>query len=299
MVSVKTHIHQLQGKNFPKHAVIVPGANARAVMARVPDLFADLSCYSENEESVIDSDPIAQSQDSFYETCSSGHLRESLGTMDLPRKVTKIVQRVNFQNSVTEKTCRGKMKKRRLSPSFKSIADTDLETIINFKKEETIDRTLRSVTYQSLPDELMLLRTKSITLTDIDGRSMYLDFPELIVHSFQGETQKVKFEMAIYVPSGTSVHVTLSVQGQEKNKQLFLSVKDEKETKKLELKSMPGPQQTIGRHENHLFLWGQSGTTHNFNSAAYPDWFLGTYKENEPLLVTNHRGEEFITDFYI
>uniref|UniRef100_A0A6I8NJV8 Interleukin 1 beta n=1 Tax=Ornithorhynchus anatinus TaxID=9258 RepID=A0A6I8NJV8_ORNAN len=209
-------------------------------MARVPDLFADLmSCYSENEESVIDLDPIAQSQNSFYETHCSGHLRGSPGTMDPPRKVTKIVQktqRVNFQNSVTEKTSRGKIKKRRLSPSFNPITDADLETIINFRKEETVDYTLRSVTYRSLPDELTFFRKKSITLTDTDGRSMYLDFPDLIVHSFQGETQKVKFEMAIYMPVEASRHVTLSVQGPERNEQLFLSVKDEEDTKKLELK---------------------------------------------------------------
>ncbi|XP_073181293.1 interleukin-36 receptor antagonist protein-like [Lepidochelys kempii] len=41
------------------------------------------------------------------------------------------------------------------------------------------------------------------------------------------------------------------------------------------------------------------GSTHRFESATYPGWFLCTsQKSSEPIRITNHPGETEITEFY-
>uniref|UniRef100_A0A8C4VLG4 Interleukin-1 n=2 Tax=Gopherus TaxID=38771 RepID=A0A8C4VLG4_9SAUR len=41
------------------------------------------------------------------------------------------------------------------------------------------------------------------------------------------------------------------------------------------------------------------GSTHRFESAAYPGWFLSTsQKSSEPIRITNRIGETEITEFY-
>ncbi|KAL8174107.1 UNVERIFIED_CONTAM: hypothetical protein K2H54_038463 [Gekko kuhli] len=47
------------------------------------------------------------------------------------------------------------------------------------------------------------------------------------------------------------------------------------------------------------FFKSYNGTTHTFESAIHPGWYLSSQVEaHKPLMLTNHRGETAITDFY-
>ncbi|XP_032626991.1 interleukin-36 receptor antagonist protein-like [Chelonoidis abingdonii] len=152
-------------------------------------------------------------------------------------------------------------------------------------------------------------------VTTDDGRPTILTLPQPFIFTLRDAKQKIVrlqsknlvAEASNSDPEKLSVVPNRFVQG--KQNPIILGVQEGKSClscgtsaePKLQLEDknimdLFGDQEQAARFTFHNI---PEGSTHRFESAAYPGWFLCTsQKSSEPISITNRIGETEITEFY-
>ncbi|XP_026984872.1 interleukin-36 gamma isoform X3 [Sagmatias obliquidens] len=66
-----------------------------------------------------------------------------------------------------------------------------------------------------------------------------------------------------------------------------------KDQKILDLYNRPEPM------EPFLFYHGRTGSTSTFESVAFPDWFIASSEQGQPIFLTSNLGKMYSTAFHI
>ncbi|XP_024053172.1 interleukin-36 receptor antagonist protein-like [Terrapene carolina triunguis] len=133
------------------------------------------------------------------------------------------------------------------------------------------------------------------TLRDVKQKVVRLQSNNLVAETSNSDPEKLSVVPNRFV-QGKQYPIILGVQGgssclscgtsaqpklQLENKQIMELFEDKEQATRFTFHNIP------------------EGSTHRFESAAYPGWFLCTsQKSSEPIHITNRMGETEITEFY-
>ncbi|XP_038609673.1 interleukin-1 beta-like [Tachyglossus aculeatus] len=289
-------------------------------MARVPDQSSDLmDCYSgDGEEQFYEDNGPSQVKSGFQDlkarTCQEARACQeddcSPCQMGIELKVTELSSSRGFRRAVVLVVAMEKLKRQVVACDM-SFMDRDLMDIFTtIFKEEPVSCTSWEQTL--VTDSIYhYLRCQEVTIWDQEHKSFTLNTManpcELRALHLIGAnaTQEVKLNMNFYYktehPAGPTVKqpVTLGIKGGNPGS-LYLSCvkKGDKPTLQLEVvnqSDLEGKNQ-----ERFIFNKSTEGTSTTFESAAYPNWYISTSREeDEPVFLGASKGEEAITNFYL
>nr|CAC80337.1 interleukin-1 beta [Ornithorhynchus anatinus] len=289
-------------------------------MARVPDQSRDLmECYSgDGEDQFYEVDGPSQIKSGFQDlkarTCQETRIHKedkcSPCQMGIELKVTELPSSHGFRKAVVLVVAVERIKRQAVSYNT-SFMDRDLMDIFtSIFKEEPISC---STWEQTLVTDSLYhyLRCQEVTIWDEEHKSFTLNTManpcELRALHLIGAnaTQEVKLNMNFYYKTerlaGPTVKqpVTLGIKGGNPGN-LYLSCvkKGGKPTLQLEVVNK---SDLLGKNqERFIFNKSTEGTSTTFESAAYPDWYISTSREeDEPVFLGASKGEEAITNFFL
>ncbi|XP_015276610.1 PREDICTED: interleukin-36 receptor antagonist protein-like [Gekko japonicus] len=143
------------------------------------------------------------------------------------------------------------------------------------------------------------IEPRNYYLRDIDHKSIYLQDKNLVAAPLQGDNSAQEETLSV-LPNRfldrQKIPLILGVKGGSQG----ISCGKEEEPK-LQLEDTNLMDVFINDKEAKRFTFFKSynGTTHMFESAVHPGWYLSSPVEaHKPLTLTNHLGETAITDFY-
>ncbi|XP_054853223.1 interleukin-1 family member 10-like [Eublepharis macularius] len=144
------------------------------------------------------------------------------------------------------------------------------------------------------------IEPRSYSLRDIDHKSLYLQDNNLMVAFLQGDDNSAQEEALSVLPNRSldrkRFPLILGVKGGSQG----ISCGNEDEPK-LQLEDTDFIYLFTNGEEAKRFTFFKSynGSTHTFESATHPGWYLSSSAEtHKPLMLTSHLGGAVITDFY-
>ncbi|XP_034615291.1 interleukin-36 receptor antagonist protein-like [Trachemys scripta elegans] len=199
-----------------------------------------------------------------------------------------------------------------MEPDSQSVVDPNMEELFSLFLDEDSDPDVGggnvSVTLHDDNLEILTLPTPGLRPTkqpfhyqirDTSHKAFYLRDNSLVAANLQGENASHEEKVSV-VPNRRLERkrcpLILGIKGGSQGLSCGTA-----EQPRLQLEDMHLIELFYKDEEAKRFTFFKTynGSTHRFEAAAYPGWFLCTSAQgNEPISFTSHPGEAAITDFY-
>ncbi|XP_020819239.2 interleukin-1 alpha [Phascolarctos cinereus] len=253
-------------------------------MARVPDMFEELSsCNSEKEGLISDIDQVSLSQESFYPT-SSPHHKENWTKVETSEET----RHLNLQDCVAESAAQQEIEKKRQLTRRHPITNDYSVNVANIPEEDkdVIKYKLASLTFQN---KVVFEFQSFITdqkVCDLKYRNLIRRGNILRAIAIQKSTPEATFDIGRYVTLSPAPNNGIAVTLRLSNTHLYVTAM--KENEPIQLQEIPKtPTELDGSQSPILFYWTEhysyGGT---FASVANPELLLATQnKDGEPVIM--------------
>ncbi|XP_060106862.1 interleukin-36 receptor antagonist protein-like [Heteronotia binoei] len=143
------------------------------------------------------------------------------------------------------------------------------------------------------------LQPRRYSLHDTDHKSIYLQDKKLVAAPLQGDNSAQEEFLSVLPNRFLDRQRIPLILGVKEGSQGISCGKEEEPKLQLEDTHLMDLFTNDMEAKRFTFFKSYNGSTHTFESAAFPGWYLCSPVEaHKPLMLTSHSGEAAITDFY-
>ncbi|XP_050793583.1 interleukin-36 receptor antagonist protein-like [Gopherus flavomarginatus] len=190
-----------------------------------------------------------------------------------------------------------------MEPDLYSVVDPKMEKLFKIFLDEDVWVMVQSEAHTDdeklTPDLRPTKQPFHYQIRDTSHKAFYLRDNSLVAANLQGENASQE-EMVSVVPNRTLERkrcpLILGIKGGSQGLSCGTAEQPQLQLEDMHLIDLFYQDEEAKRF---TFFKTYNGSTHRFEAAAYPGWFLCTSTQaNEPISLTTHLGETAITDFY-